>query len=55
MRSSMQHLETKLAHCLLEGVLGFRVSRDLTSRLILGISRVTIWDIGITNLLTKSP
>ena len=28
---------------------------DLVSRLIMGISRVTIWVIGIINLLPKSP
>ena len=28
---------------------------DLVSRLIMGIIRVTIWVIGIINLLTKSP
>ena len=28
---------------------------DLISRLILGIFRVTIWVIGVINLLTKSP
>ena len=28
---------------------------DLVSRLILGIFRVTIWAIGVINLLTKSP
>ena len=27
---------------------------DLVSRLIMGIFRVTIWDIGVINLLTKS-
>ena len=30
-------------------------SGDLASRLIMGISRVTIWVIGVINLLTKSP
>ena len=30
-------------------------SGDLVSRLIMGIFRVTIWVIGIINLLTKSP
>ena len=29
--------------------------RDLASRLITGIIRVTIWVIGVINLLTKSP
>ena len=28
---------------------------DLVSRLIMGITRVTIWVIWVTNLLTKSP
>ena len=28
---------------------------DLVSRLFMGISRVTIWVIGVINLLTKSP
>ena len=28
---------------------------DLVSRLILGITRVTIWVTGVINLLTKSP
>ena len=28
---------------------------DLVSRLIRGITRVTIWVIGVINLLTKSP
>ena len=28
---------------------------DLVSRLIMGIIRVTIWVIGVINLLTKSP
>ena len=28
---------------------------DLVSRLIMGISGVTIWVIGVINLLTKSP
>ena len=28
---------------------------DLVSRLIIGISRVTIWVMGVINLLTKSP
>ena len=28
---------------------------DLVSRLIIGIFRVTIWVIGVINLLTKSP
>ena len=28
---------------------------DLVSRLIMGISGVTIWVIGVLNLLTKSP
>ena len=28
---------------------------DLESRLIRGISRVTIWVIGVINLVTKSP
>ena len=28
---------------------------DLVSRLIMGINGVTIWVIGVTNLLTKSP
>ena len=28
---------------------------DLISRLIMGIIRVTIWVIGVINLLTKSP
>ena len=28
---------------------------DLASRLIMGITRVTIWVIWVTNLLTKSP
>ena len=27
---------------------------DLTSRLIMGITRVAIWVIGVTNLLNKS-
>ena len=30
-------------------------SGDLVSRLIIGIFRVTIWVIGVINLLTKSP
>ena len=38
---------------------GFRVqgagSGDLVSRLIMGIIRVTIWVIGVINLVTKSP
>ena len=28
---------------------------DLVSRLIMGITRVTIWVIGVINLLTKFP
>ena len=28
---------------------------DLVSRLIMGITRVTIWVVGVINLLTKSP
>ena len=28
---------------------------DLVSRLTIGITRVTIWFIGVINLLTKSP
>ena len=28
---------------------------DLVNRLIVGIIRVTIWAIGVINLLTKSP
>ena len=28
---------------------------DLVNRLIIGVTRVTIWVIGVTNLLTKSP
>ena len=28
---------------------------DLVSRLILGITRVTIWVLGVINLLTESP
>ena len=28
---------------------------DLVNRLLMGISRVTIWLIGVINLLTKSP
>ena len=28
---------------------------DLVSRLIMGITRVTMWVIGVINLLTKSP
>ena len=28
---------------------------DLVSRLIMGITRVTIWVIGVISLLTKSP
>ena len=31
------------------------VQRDLVSRLIMGIIRVTIWVISVINLLTKSP
>ena len=31
------------------------VQGDLVSRLILGISRVTIWVMGVIKLLTKSP
>ena len=30
-------------------------SGDLVSRLIMGINGVTIWVIGVINLLTKSP
>ena len=30
-------------------------SGDLVSRLIMGIFKVTIWVIGVINLLTKSP
>ena len=32
-----------------------RVRGDLVSRVIMGVSKVTIWVIGVTNLLTKSP
>ena len=28
---------------------------DLVTRLIMGLTRVTIWVIGLMNLLTKSP
>ena len=28
---------------------------DLVSRLIMGITRVTLWVMGLINLLTKSP
>ena len=44
---------------LLWGLLNFRAylegQGDLVSRLIMGIIRVTIWVIGVINLLTKSP
>ena len=33
----------------------WRVSGTLVSRLIRGITGVTIWVIGVNNLLTKSP
>ena len=34
---------------------GFRVRGGLRSRLIMGIMRVTIWLMGVSDLLTKSP
>ena len=37
----------------IRGLLGG--SGDLVSRLIMGINRVTIWVIGVINLLIKSP
>ena len=43
-------LDTFLATCLYLGGQG-----DLVSRLIMGINGVTIWVIGVINLLTKSP
>ena len=46
--STLQHLE-----------LGFRVylggQGDFVSRLMIGINEVTIWVVGVINLLTKSP
>ena len=35
--------------------LGFRVWGDLVRRLRVGISGLTIWVIGVLNLLTNSP
>ena len=34
---------------------GFRVQVNLVSRLIMGMTRVTTWLVGITNLRTKFP
>ena len=39
-----------------KGIAGYLEGQgDLISRLIMGIIRVTIWVIGVINLLTKSP
>ena len=41
--------------CLRVSCLTWGGQGDLVSRLLRGVSRVTTWDIGIINLLTKSP
>ena len=33
----------------------WRVKRGVVNRLVLGIPRVIMWVVGVTNLLTKSP
>ena len=39
----------------METTILFRVRGDSVSRLIMGVTRVTLWTIGVINLHAKSP
>ena len=53
---ALQHVGTVEACCGDPLVVGCKgIQGDLVSRLIMGINGVTIWVIGVINLLTKSP